>query len=82
MTLSAGTELDLTGVEDSGEHPALGERDGHSSVSVLQQDLAAARPRCRRRAHGVVVAPVSDQHAVIILRVNLREEQGQRSATL
>lgn len=34
----------LTGVEDSSEHPALGETDRHSGVGVLQQDLDAARP--------------------------------------
>lgn len=76
------TEHNLTGVEHSSEHPALGETHWHSSASVVQQDLGAARPSCRRRAHGVVVAPVSNQHAIIILRVNLREERGQRSVSL
>lgn len=69
----------LTGVEDSGEHPALGEADGDAGVGVLQQDLDAAGPRCRRGAHGVVVTPVPNQHTVIILRVKLRGEEGQRS---
>lgn len=76
------TEHNLTGVEHSSEHPALGETHRHSSVSVVQQDLDAARPSCRRHAHGVVVTPVSNQHAIIILRVHLREERGQRSVSL
>lgn len=76
------TEHNLTGVEHSSEHPALGETHRHSSASVVQQDLGAARPSCRRRAHGVVVTPVSNQYAIIILRVNLREERGQRSVSL
>lgn len=71
----------LTGVEDASEHPALRKTDGHSSVGVLQQDLDAAGPSCRRRAHRVVFAPVSHQHTVVILSVNLRPEWDQRSAT-
>lgn len=65
-----------TGVEDAGEHPALGEAHGHPGAEVLQQNLHTSRPGRRGRAHGVVVAPVPNQHAVIVLGIDLREEQG------
>lgn len=81
LILSVSCVCALTGVEDSSEHPALGVADGDSGAGVLQQDLNAARPRCRGLSHRVVVTPVPNTHAVIVLRVNLREEGGQRSVT-
>lgn len=65
----------LTGVEDSGEHPALGEADWDAGVGVLQQDLNAAGPGCWRSAHGVIITPVTNQHTIIILGVQLRGKE-------
>lgn len=76
LTIVFFHEDSRTGVEDAGEHPALGEAHGHSAVKVLQQNLDTSCPGRRRRAHGVVVAPVSNQHAIIVLSIDLREEQG------
>lgn len=63
----------LTGVENSGEHPTLGEADGDAAVGVLQQDIHAARPQRRSGTPRVVVAPVPHQHTAVILRVKLTE---------
>ena len=62
----------LTGVQDSSKHPALGVADRVSGFGILQKDLDAARPRCRGPAHRVVVTPVPDTHAIIVLSINLR----------
>lgn len=69
------TEESRTGVEDAGEYPALGKAHRYSSVKVLQQNLDTSCPRRWGRPHGVVVAPVSNQHAIIVLSIDLKEEQ-------
>lgn len=62
---------DRTGVEDGGVDPALGVADRHPAAGVGEQDFGAPGPGSRRHAVGVVTAPVSQQHAFIVLGIDL-----------
>lgn len=66
----------LTGVEDAGVDPALSKRHRRSGGVVLLQDAGASCPGRWRRPHGEVIAPVPNQHSVVILGVDL-EVKGQ-----
>lgn len=66
-----GFSQNLTGVEDSGEDPALGVADGHLAGGVAEQDFCAASPGSGCHSVGVVAAPVPHQHPFIITRVQL-----------
>ena len=64
--------LKLTGIQHASEHPTLCKRHRNAIlVVVLQKDLCAASPRGGCCAAAIVITPVTHQHPVIILRVDL-----------
>lgn len=64
---------DLTGVEDSSVDPALCVADRHLAAGIAEQDVCAASPGSGRHSVGVVTAPVTHQHAIIVTRVQLQK---------
>ena len=70
----SGTDDTHTCVGDPREDPALSVGHGRPiGLVVLLQDVHAAAPRRGARPVAVVPAPVPDQNAVVVLRVDLGE---------
>ena len=59
----------------TGKHPALSEFHRFLGGPVLLEDQHRTGPLCGFRAARVVAGPIAHQHAVVVGRVDLRQEK-------